>query len=528
MEPVELLLGLLAAIAVVVALAPWTRVPHPILLVVIGIGIGLVPGLPRVELDPDLTLLVFLPPLLYWAALHIPVREVRANLRPISLLAVGLVLVTMGSVAVLAHAAFRLPWAVAFTLGAIVAPPDPVAAVAIAERLGLSQRIVTILEGEGLLNDATALVAYKLAVAAAVSGTFSLAEAGGRLLLAGVGGTLLGVAAGWGGHHVLRRVREPPVENMVNLLIPFAAYLAAERIGASGVLSVLACGLWMSQHSRDAITSAGRVQRQQVWDMLVFILEGLSFILIGLQLREVVAGLGGRSVTGLLADALLLNLVVVAVRPFWVFPAAWLPRRLSTRLRERDPWPGWRATAVLAWAGMRGVVSLALALAIPRQVAGGAPFPERELVVFLAFSVIVVTLVGQGLTLPALIARLGVAEPSERRAREETDAMARVAEAALVRLDQLEAETSDVPPELVDRLRHRYRTRAEVLARHSDDDRADGMAAYRRLARELLRAQHEELRRLQREEGVSPSVVGKVRHDLDAEESRLDRLDGSS
>jgi CPA1 family monovalent cation:H+ antiporter len=312
---------------------------------------------------------------------------------------------------------------------------------------------------------------------------------------------------------------------MVNLLVPFAAYLAAERLGASSVLAVLACGLWMARHSQDALTSGGRLQRQQVWDMLVFILEGLSFVLIGLQLREVVAALGGRSVTGLLADALLLNLVVVVLRPLWVFPAAWLPSRLSARLRERDPWPGWRPTAVIAWAGMRGVVSLALALAVPRQVEGGGPFPERELVVFLAFSVIVVTLVGQGLTLPAVVTRLGLARPDDERAREESDAGTRVAEAALARLDELEDEIGAVPPELVDRLRLRYQTRAEVLSRRPDGGADDGLAAYQRLARELLRAQHEELRRLQREERLSPGVVAKVRHDLDAEESRLDRLD---
>jgi monovalent cation/hydrogen antiporter len=524
MERIELLLGLLAVVAVVVALAPWTRVPHPILLVVIGLAIGLVPGLPRVELDPGLTLAAFLPPLLYWAALHVPVQEVRANLRLISLLAIGLVVATMAAVAVLAHAAFGLPWAVTFTLGAIVAPPDPVAAVAIAERLGLPRRIVTILEGEGLLNDATALVAYKVAVTAAVSGSFSLARAGGWLLLAAVGGALVGLAAGWGGHQVLRRVHEPPVENVVNLLIPFAAYLAAERVGASGVLAVLTCGAWMAIHSTDAITSAGRLQRQQVWDMLVFILEGLSFVLIGLQLREVVAGLGGRSVAGLAVDALLLNLVVIAIRPLWVFAASWLPRRLSTRLRERDPWPGWRPDAVIAWAGMRGVVSLALALAVPARVAGDHPFPDRELVVFLAFSVIVVTLVGQGLSLPALIARLGVVRPIGERASEEMGAAARMARAALARLDELAPESGDVPPELLERLRERYRTRAEVMsAAPHGDGRADGMAAYRRLALELLRAQHEELRRLQAE-GVSPATVARARRDLDAEEARLERL----
>jgi monovalent cation/hydrogen antiporter len=522
MEALELLIGLLAGIAVVVTLAARTPLPEPVLLVAAGLAVALVPGLPELELDPDLTLALLLPPLLYWAALHTDLDDLRRNLRPISLLAVGLVLVTTGTVAVLAHAVFGLPWAVAAVLGAIVAPPDPVVAVAVSGRVGMPRRIVTILEGEGLLNDATALVLYRVAVAAAVSGSFSLVEAGGELLLSAVGGTLVGLAVAWAGSRVLRRVTDSPVENTIQLLLPYVAWLAAERVHASGVLAVLACGLLMSRHW-GSISSAARLQARQLWDWLVFVLEGLSFALIGLQLRTVVEGIEGRSLAELAWAALVLNLVVIAVRLAWVFPAAWLPRRLSPRLRERDPWPGWRPTLVIGWAGMRGVVSLALALAVPTTLAGGAPFPQRDLVVFLSFSVIVVTLVGQGLTLPLLVTRLGVVESEGGPAADPRRALARLAEVAIAHLDALDPETDRVPPELVDRLRERYRARLAHLDQQRDDGAHGGAGDLAELVHELLGAQRDELRRLREAGEVTPEVARRLHHDLDAEEARLER-----
>jgi monovalent cation/hydrogen antiporter len=521
METLELLIGMLAAVAVVVTLAGRLPIPEPVLLVAAGLAVALIPGLPEVELDPQLTLALFLPPLLYWAALHTDVRELRRNLRPIALLAVGLVLVTTAAVAVLGHAVFGLPWAVAAVLGAIVAPPDPVAAVAVGRRLRVPRRLVTILEAEGLLNDATALVVYRLAVAAAVSGGLSVTRAAVELPVSAVGGTLVGLAVGWAGSRVLRRVEEAPVENTVKLLLPYVAWLAAEWLHASGVLAVLACGLLMSRHW-DAISTAARLQARQLWDWLVFVLEGLSFVLVGLQLRTVVEGIEGRSAAELAQAALLLNLVVVAVRLAWVYPAGWLPRRLSARLRERDPFPGWGPTTVIGWAGMRGVVSLALALAIPTQVAGGAPFPERNLVVFLAFSVIVVTLVGQGLTLPALIRRLGVVA-AEDEAADTTGVRARLAEVALGYLDALDPDADGVPPELLDRLRERYRARLAHLDQQREAGPQDGAGAHAEVLRDLLQAQREELRRLRQQGEVTVEVARRLDHDLDVEEARLER-----
>jgi Na+/H+ antiporter len=518
MATFELLIGLFAAIAVMVTLAERTPVPEPVLLVAAGLAVALLPGLPEVRLNPDLTLALLLPPLLYWAALHISVRELRENLRPISLLAVGLVLVTIGAVALLAHGAFGLPWTVAAVLGAIVAPPDPVAAVAVGGRLGLPRRIVSVLEGEGLLNDATALLAYRVAVAAAVSGAFSAGEAGIELLVAAPGGVLVGVAVAWAGSRVLRRVTEAPVENTLKLLLPYATWLAAERLHLSGVLAVLACGLWMSLRGMDAISVAARLQARQLWDWLVFVLEGLSFVLIGLQLRTVLAGIQDRSPAQLAWEALLLNLVVVAVRLAWVYPAAWLPRRLWPRLRERDPFPGWRPLTVIGWAGMRGVVSLALALAIPVTVAGGAPFPDRDLVIFLAFSVILVTLVGQGLTLPLMIARLGVTD--ERPDAGEAGAIARLSEIALAHLDAL-ADDGQAQPELLDRLRAHYRARLAHVEEQRDGGPAGGAGGYGSLVADLLRVQREEVRRLRDEGAITPELARRLYHDLDVEEARL-------
>jgi monovalent cation/hydrogen antiporter len=521
MEYLELLVGLLAAVAVVVRLAGHTTIPEPVLLMLAGLAVALIPGLPQVELDPDLTLALFLPPLLYWAALHTDLQELRGNLRPIGLLAVGLVLVTTAAVAVLGHTMLGMPWAVAVVLGAIVSPPDPVAATAIAGRLGLPKRMVAILEGEGLLNDATALVVYRMAVAAVVTGAFSLADAGVELVVSAVGGTAVGLAVGWVGSRILRRVSEAPVENTVKLLLPYVAWLAAERVHISGVLAVLACGVLMTRHW-SAISSGARLQARQLWDWLVFVLESLSFVLVGVQLRTVVEGIEGRSLADLALAALAVNLVVIVVRLALVFPASWLPR-LSARVRERDPYPGWRRLTVLGWAGMRGVVTLALALAIPTEVEGGGPFPDRNLVVFLAFSVIVVTLVGEGLTLPLVIRRLGVTADDDGAAGDGRRALARLSEVALDHLDALDPETDGVPEELVDRLRERYRARLAHLDRARAGDPPEGTQAAVELIHDLLGVQREELRRLREQGAVTAEVARRLDHDLDVEEARLER-----
>jgi Na+/H+ antiporter len=522
MEAFEVVFGLFVALAAIATLARRIEVPYPILLVIGGLLIGLVPGLPRVEIDPDLVLLVFLPPLLYTAALAMPPRELRENLQPIALLALGLVLLTMTAVAVVAHTSIHgLSWAAGFTLGAIVSPPDPVAATAIANRLGLPRRLVTILEGEGLFNDATALVAYRLALAAVVTGTFSVLNVGARFLLAAVGAVAIGLAVGWAAKVVLGRLVDPPVENTVHLLVPFAAYVSAERVGASGILATLTTGLFMARYGRSVVTSAARVQGQGLWDILVFILEGISFLLIGLELRPVLEGLAGRPVAALLGEAALVCLVVIVVRIIWVFSASAIRHRFRLWRGAPDPTPGWRPNAVVAWAGMRGVVSMAAALALPFTTDAGAPFPQRSLLVFLSFAVILVTLVGQGLTLPALIRRLDVVEPAGRASREEAKARARLARVALERLDELGRDL-DLPEERLEPVRRRYENQIERFDSRDGHQDGDG-ELLRTVRRELLRAERGELLRIRNEQGLSPAVYRRVNHELDLEELRLDR-----
>ena len=357
----------------------------------------------------------------------------------------------------------------------------------------------------------------RVAVAAALAGTFD-GEAGVELS-SGVGGT----AAGWPsasiGSRVLRRVTDEPVAN-TNLLL--LRGLAGRRaLHVSGVLAVLACGLLMARHW-SSISSWALLQARQLWDWLVFVLEGLSFVLVGVQLRTVVDGIEGRSLADLALAAAAVNLVVIAVRMVLVFPASWLPR-LSARLRERDPYPGWRYLTVIGWAGMRGVVTLALALAIPTEVEGGGPFPDRNLVVFLAFSVIVVSLVGEGLTLPLLIRRLGLTADDDGPAGDGRQALARLSEVALDHLDAIDPEIDGVPAELVERLRERYRTRLAHLSQRDEDGQPDGTRAYTDLVSDLLGAQREELRRLRDRGGVTPEVARRLAHDLDVEEALLER-----
>jgi monovalent cation/hydrogen antiporter len=522
MEQLEVVFGLFVVLAVIATLARRIEVPYPILLVIGGLAIGLIPGLPRVEVNPELILLVFLPPLLYAAALAMPPRELRDNLRPISLLAFGLVLLTMTAVAVVAHATIDgLSWAAGFTLGAIVSPPDPVAAVAIARRLGLPRRLVTILEGEGLFNDVTALVVYRLALAAVVTGRFSILEVGVKFVLAAVGAVAIGLAVGWAARAALHRLVDPAVENTVQLLVPFAAYVPAERVGASGILATLTTGLYMARFGPWAVTSAARLQGQGLWDILVFILEGISFILIGLGLRPVLDGLAGRPVAGLLGEAALVCLVVIVVRIVWVLSAGALSRSIRSRGGQVD----WRSYAVVAWAGMRGVVSMAAALALPFRTDAGAPFPRRDLLIFLSFSVILVTLVGQGLTLPPLIRRLDVVEPADRAAHEEAEARVRLARVALDRLDDLEREL-DLPDEEVEGLRQRYQRVLERYAAGSEAAEGEGeqlREKLRQVRRELLAAERAELERIRVEQGLSQQVYRRLSHDLDVEELRLDR-----
>ena len=541
MPQLEIILGLLVVVVALATLATRLKIPYPILLVLGGSALGFVPGLPPVELDPELVFLLFLPPLLYVSAIFTSWRDFRANVRAISLLAVGLVLMTTFVVAAVVHAVAGLPWAAAFVLGAIVSPTDAIAATTVAQRLGVPRRIVTILEGESLVNDATGIVAYRVAVAAVITGAFSIWEAGLQFVVGAAGGIAVGFAVGWLIVWARRHLSEDPsVQNIISLLTPFVAYLAAEElphslwerlhdlIGVpadlhfSGVLAVVTTGLYLGRKGPYIISSGTRLQGYATWELITFLLNGLIFILIGLQLRNVVARLDVYSADELIFYAVLVSLTVVLVRILWVFPATYAPRWVSRRLRERDPAPPWRSVTIVAWTGMRGVISLAAALALPFQASGGQ-FPDRDLIIFLTFCVILATLVVQGLSLPALIRALGL-EDDRIGEKEETHGRIQVAEAALERLEELGAQDW-VREDTQERVRGLYAYRRNRFASRFDGD-PDGVeersADYQHLMVELLVAQRQRLISMRDEGSIGDEVMHRIEHDLDLEESRLE------
>jgi monovalent cation/hydrogen antiporter len=542
LSQIEIILGLLLVVAMLATLATRLGVPYPILLVLGGSALGFVPGLPSVELDPELVFLLFLPPLLYVSALFTSWRDFRANIRPISLLAVGLVLMTTFVVAAVVHTVIGLPWAAAFVLGAIVSPTDAIAATTVAQRLGVPRRIVTILEGESLVNDATGIVAYRVAVAGVITGAFSIWEAGLQFVVGAVGGIAAGFAVGWLVVWARRHLSEDPsVQNIVSLLTPFVAYLAAEELPRSlwemlhelfgvpgdlyfsGVLAVVTTGLYLGRKGPYIISSGTRLQGYATWELTTFLLNGLIFILIGLQLRSIVGGLGEYTAGQLISYAVLVSLTVILVRMIWVFPATYVPRLAVRRIRERDPSPPWRSVSVIAWTGMRGVISLAAALALPLQTASGLQFPDRDLIIFLTFCVILATLVVQGLSLPVLIRALGL-EDDHIGDKEETHGRIQIAEAAIERLDELKDEAW-VREDTTERVRRLYSYRRNRFASRFDGD-PDGVeersAAYQRLMSELLGAQRLRLVTMRDEGSIGDEVMHRIERDLDLEESRLE------
>ncbi|MET0681027.1 MAG: Na+/H+ antiporter [Burkholderiales bacterium] len=516
---VELLIGLVAAAIALAWLARHLGLPYPIALVVGGAAIGFVPGLPRFPFDPNLILVLVLPPILYQAALFTSWRDFRANLRPISLLAVGLVIATTVAVAAtLKWVVPELPWAVAFAFGAIVSPPDAVAATAIMSRMNVPRRIVTLIEGESLVNDASGLVLYRFAVAAALTGTFSLMQATGQFVLVALGGIAVGVALGRLFVAIHRRVGDTLMELMLSLMLPYLAYLAAETLHLSGVLAVVAAGLVRGRYAPEAFSPQARIAAYSLWRVVVFGVNCLVFILIGLQLPDLAAGLAGMSLTQAISYGILLSVVAIVVRLAWVFPGAYLPPLVRARLGAPEPMPPWRHVAVVGWCGMRGIVSLAAALALPLALPDGTPFPGRDLLVFLAFVVIFVTLIVPGLTLGPLVRALGIGGDWSVH-DEQTLARAETARAALDEIGRLERER-DVTPEIAASLRHDFEARlaraaptALALA-HGDDP-------WYRARRAIVRAERRRLVALWREGKIGDEVLHEIERELDFEESLL-------
>ena len=517
------LAAILVAVALLLIVAQLVRVPYPILLVVGGLGLGFVPGIPEIELPPDLVLIAVLPPLLYGTAFFTSLRDLRENAGAISLLAVGLVLTTMLVVAAVAH--FLIPdlsWHGAFVLGAVVSPTDPTAASAIAERLGLPRRIVALIEGESLVNDGTALVAYKFAVVAVVTGTFSLADAAGDFVLNVTGGIAIGLGIGFLIRQVRLRLDDPPLEITISLLSGFFAYLPAQAAGVSGVLAAVTVGIYMGWHTPELTNAQTRLQGIAVWEIVFFVLNALLFALIGLQLPGILDALSGRSTATLIAYAAAVTAAVIAARFLWVVPGTYLTARFRRRRRPIQE-PG-KAAIILGWSGMRGAVSLAAALALPLTTDAGQPFPNRPLIIFLTFGVIFGTLVLQGLTLPAVVKTLGL-EDEGRAEKEESKARVYAAEAALARLEEL-ADEDWVREDTLERLRglfgfrrERFRSRFDPESDGAIEDRS---AAFQRLTRELLDAERNAVFELRRTRRIDDDVMRRVVRDLDLEEARLD------
>jgi Na+/H+ antiporter len=513
-----LLLMLMVAVGALSVLAGLVRVPYPILLVLGGLVLGFVPGVPRAELPPELVLVLFLPPLLYQAAFFSSPRDLRADARAITLLAVGLVLATMGAVAVVAHDLVGLPWAAGFALGAIVSPTDPLAATAIARRLGVPRRLVTLLEGESLVNDATALVAYRIAVAAAVGGSFVAWEAGLRFLAGVAGGVAIGLLVGWLVAEVRRRLDDPPVEIVVSVVTGYAAYLPAERLGVSAVVAAVTAGLYVGWRAPELASPGTRLLGFSFWEVLVYLLNAILFILVGLQLYPIMSELSDSSVATLVGQAALVSAVVIAVRLGWEFTVPYLVRMLDRRPSQRARRTGPRERLVVGWSGMRGAVSLAAALALPED------FPRRNLIIFVTFAVMLATLVLQGLSLPWLIRALAL-HRDDSEAREELRGRLRATDAALARLEELTAEEW-TREDTVERLRGLYQFRRRRLKARAgylaDDGSQDRSLAYQRLVRELLEAQRREIVLLRNQGEISNEVMHRIERELDLEDSRLE------
>jgi len=517
LHQLEVIILLLAVVLALTTIAQKIHIPYPIFLVIGGLVLGVVPGLPTVTLHPDLVFLVFLPPILWAAAYFTSLREFRQNLRPISLLAVGLVLATSAGVALVAHALLPgIGWAAAIALGAIISPPDAVSATAIGKRLGIPRRVVTILEGESLVNDATALVLYRAAVGAVVSGSFALGGTLLEFLFAAVAGVAIGIGIAWLTRWALCVTEDGFTQIGITLLVPYIAWVSAESVHASAVLACVAGGLYLRQYFSGAVAPATRLQARAVWELLIFILNGVIFILIGLQLgalRDTVPA--GQFGPILLAGAWV-SVTAIVVRFMWVPLAALIPRWLSAALRARDPMPPWAGLFLISWTGMRGIVTLAAALALPMTTSTGAPFPFRTEIILISFTVILVTLVLQGLSLPPII-RLLHLEEEQGLEEEETLAREHAATAALNRLDQVVGENW-ATSEQVERVRLRYSRRLERFARAGLAEQQDANGtneAIQRLQHETLTAERIALIGLRNDGTISDEVLHHLEQELD-------------
>jgi monovalent cation/hydrogen antiporter len=520
----QIFLILLAVLAGTALLARRINVAPAILFMLAGIALAFVPGMPAVELPPELVLLLVLPPLIYSASVAMSWREFKFNLRPIILLSVGCVVFTAFAVAAATHYLIGLPWGVGFLLGAIVAPPDVVAPLAIARKLGMPRRILVVLEGEGLANDATALILYRFAVAAISTGLFSLPKATGTFAVIVICEILFGVAVGWLSLRVRHRARDPQVEITLSLITPYLAFWIPEHLGGSGVIATVACGLYISWNGPLLISSATRLQGIFFWDLVIFLVEGLLFLLTGSQMRLLFEKSKAFPLQDIVLTTALVVIIVIIARFAWVYPATYLPRVISKRTRERDPSPTWQATFVIAFTGVRGAVSLAAALALPFTLPGGEAFPYRDMILFVAFGVIFITLVGLGSGLPAVVRWLGVAKDGRKEhvAEHEAEIAARreALDAALKSLDAI-TDDRELSDEVVKLLRARHEVRTNQLPDALDPNAHDVTVAGTALTRELIAEERKFIHVLLRDGKITDETRRRIERDLDLEEASL-------
>ena len=527
MHNLELLIALLAVATAVAEVAERIRLSYPILLMLTGIVLGVIPGLPRFELDPSLVFTLFLPPLLYAAAGSTSWPDFKAARRPIGLLALGCVLFTTLLVAGAAH--WLLPgfdWPTSFLLGAIVSPPDAVAAASITQGLGLPRRVVAIIEGESLVNDATGLIAYRYALAAVATGYFVLWEASLQLVWTATAGVVIGLAVGWVILHLHRLTESPVVGTSLTFLTPYIAYLLAEELHVSAVLAVVTVGLFLGR--RVIYGSQARLRSDALWTSAVALLNGLVFTLMGLELPAILHGIRPGFIWSILGYGLLISLTVVAARLLWWYPSAYAPRWLSSDIRTEEPVPPLALVTVVAWTGMRGVVSLAAALALPLTLHHGTPFPHRDFIVLVTFVVIFCTLVVQGLSLAPLIHWLGI-RPDPLAGREEVHVRVQLAERILEYLDR-PATANWVPADVLQRMKLSYGVRLTLLrswtaalkVRRPHDLQEKPFAKSQLLQEELIKFERGVLQEMQQKERTSDELLRKLGNELDLEEARLE------
>jgi CPA1 family monovalent cation:H+ antiporter len=516
----------LVVLAFIAFVAGRFKVPPSILLVLAGTVIALIPGLPHLELAPELVLLIMLPPIIYSVAVAMSWREFRFNLRPIGLLAIGGVLATTLAIAAATHFLLGFPWAVGFTLGAIVSPPDAVAPLSIVRRMNLPRRLALVLEGEGVANDATALIAYRFAVAAVSAGTFSFGRAIGAFLLICAGEIVWGIFVGFGMLWIRRVVSEVRIEILLSLVTPYVAYWPPQWLGGSGVVATVAAGLTISWNGQRLISAATRLQGIFFWDFLNYLIEGMIFLVTGLQSHRLLYGIRGYSPKEVAISVLVVWATLVVARFAWVYPATYLPR-LVPRIARRDPPPPWQGPFLISFTGVRGIVSLAAALGLPEKLDDGSPFPDRDLILFLTFSIILLTLVGQGLALPAIVRWLGLGPAGAEEREGERDEVFRArragVEAAMRRLDQLIVERG-LSEEIVRPLRAHEDEQLEHLAGRGvpieKNDRG-GRALRDEIAVAMLDAERDAINELFRGGGLKDEARLRLERDLDLREAQL-------